>query len=384
MCLLLFVTAYRRDDSHSPPLVRIRNGTLSGIHDSTLKQDLFLGIPYAQPPVGTNRFRQSMPYNEAWVGIREAVEQTYACPSYPTPDSIKLTQRHPINIEAPGQSEDCLTLSIGRPSNAKNLPVAVWFHGGAFQWGTGASNGINLRRFLNASVLASKPLIIVTVSYRLNYFGFLAGKDLYEEGNTNLGLHDQRRALHWIQENIAAFGGDPRKVTIFGQSAYGLCKLRCANCRGAKSVAAQMFAFNGRDDHLFRGAILESGAPATGIYWPAMSDYSQAHYELIVSRAGCSTAEDKLACLRSLEFTTLYDAMEPTDDFTLPFFLPSIDGDFIAESPSQQLMKGNYVKVPMIQGQNDDEGAMFTARANSNSDEETRQWFLGMPLQEAS
>jgi cholinesterase len=97
--------------------------------------------------------------------------------------------------------------------------VAVWFHGGAFQQGTGASGAFNLSRFVNASVHASKPLIVVTVNYRLNYFGFLAGKEIAAEGNTNLGLHDQRRALHWVQENIAAFGGDPSKVTIFGQSA---------------------------------------------------------------------------------------------------------------------------------------------------------------------
>ena len=131
----------------------------------------------------------------------------------------QLISRYPANNDGRGQSEDCLTLNLARPSNARNLPVAVWIHGGSFQQGTGVSPSSNLSRFVNASVLASKPLIVVTINYRLNYFGFLAGKEMSAEGNTNLGLHDQRRALQWIQENIAAFGGDPRKVTIFGQSA---------------------------------------------------------------------------------------------------------------------------------------------------------------------
>jgi len=121
---------------------------------------------------------------------------------------------------------------------------------------------------------------------------------------------------------------------------------------------------------------MESGAPVTGIYWPATSAYSEAHYALVVSKAGCSKASNKLACLRSLDFDSLYGALKPTNDFTLPFYLPSIDGNFIAESPSKQLDKGRYVKIPTIQGQNNDEGALFTVSVRSNSDAQTRDWFL--------
>ena len=151
-----------------------------------------------------------------------------------------------------------------------------------------------------------------------------------------------------------------------------------SNCSGAKSVAAQMFAFNGRDDGLFRGAILESGAPVTGIYWPATSDYSQRHYELLVSKAGCSSAESKLECLRSLDYSVLWESMKPSKDFVCPFYSPSIDGNFIAESPSRQLESGNFVKIPTIQGQTTDEGSLFTVMAMSNSDEETRAWFASI------
>lgn len=151
--------------------------------------------------------------------------------------------------------------------------------------------------------------------------------------------------------------------------------LAVLNLSGAKSVAAHMFAFNGRDDSLFRGAILQSGAPVTGIYWPATSDYSQTAYDLVVSRTGCLSASEQLSCLRSLDFTALFNAMKCTSDFTLPFYLPSIDGGIIAESPSKQIGKGQYVKVPTLQGQNNDEGALFTAWVQSNSDAETRGFF---------
>jgi len=278
------------------------------------------------------------------------------------------------NELADNYNEDCLTLNIARPANARNLPVTVWIHGGSFQSGTASSASLNLTWFVDASIAASKPLIVVSINYRLNYFGFLAGNEMSAEGNTNLGLHDQRRALHWVQENIVAFGGDPRKVTIFGQSAYRP-PTSVLNLSGAKSVAAHMFAFNGRDDSLFRGAILQSGAPVTGIYWPATSNYSQTAYDLVVYRTGCLSASDQLSCLRSLDFTALFNAMKCTSDFTLPFYLPSIDGGIIAESPSMQIGKGRYVKVPTLQGQNNDEGALFTAWVQSNSDAETRGFF---------
>lgn len=115
-------------------------------------------------------------------------------------------------------SEDCLTLNVARPKNATNLPVAVWIYGGSFS--TGQSSMYNLSLFVNASVNAEKPIIAVSFNYRVGYWGFLAGDDLMAEGNTNLGLYDQRLALNWVKENICAFGGDPDKVTIFGESAY--------------------------------------------------------------------------------------------------------------------------------------------------------------------
>jgi cholinesterase len=116
--------------------------------------------------------------------------------------------------------EDCLTLNVARPSGIKEpLPVAIWIYGGGFASGSSAWPVYNLSWVVNASQAADKPIIVVSLNYRLGVFGFLPGSELAAEGNVNLGLLDQRLAFQWVQENIAAFGGDPTRVTVFGESA---------------------------------------------------------------------------------------------------------------------------------------------------------------------
>jgi len=136
-------------------------------------------------------------------------------------------------------SEDCLYLNIIRPSNNTSnstLPVAVWIHGGGLLMGGTNDARYNLSFIVQNSVEMDKLMMGVSIQYRLSGWGFLGGKEALDGGATNLGFRDQRLALHWIQENIAAFGGDPTKVTIWGESA------------GAQSVAAQILAYNGTDD----------------------------------------------------------------------------------------------------------------------------------------
>lgn len=150
-------------------------------------------------------------------------------------------------------SEDCLTLNVVRPhgvTQADRLPFGFWIHGGGNYEGGNSDPRYNLSFIVQQSVEAGKPFIGVGVNYRLQGFGFLFGNEVLEAGAANIGLHDQRLALRWVQENIAAFGGDPAKVTVWGESA------------GASDIGAHLLAYRGRDEGLFRAAIMESGAPA--------------------------------------------------------------------------------------------------------------------------
>jgi carboxylesterase type B len=236
---------------------------------------------------------------------------------------------------------------------------------------------------VNASVNAGKPLIAVSMNYRVGYWGFLSGDDLAEEGNTNLGLYDQRLALHWVRENIQEFGGDPDKVTIFGESAY-FPTLTYLTYRGAMSVAAQMFAFGGRNDFLFRAAIMESGPPTTGQYnlgQTAVSNASNTAYQAVLKKAGCASAPDRLGCLRALNSSAIYEAFKLPANAPLSTFHPVVDGGFVEQSPSAQLLSGQYVKIPTIQGHNDDEGSLFALGVVSNSDDDTRNYITSsVPL----
>jgi Carboxylesterase family len=209
----------------SPPVVTVKNGTYIGIHDSVFNQDFFLGIPFAQPPIGDFRFRVPQSLDSSW-SIRSATEWPPFCVGYGRDNT------------GHDMSEDCLYLNIFRPCNNTSnasLPIAVWIHGGGLFMGGTNDRRYNLSFIIQNSVNMGKPMIGISIQYRLSGWGFLGGKEALEGGATNLGFRDQRLALHWIQENIDVFGGDPSKVTIWGESA------------GAQSVGAQFLAYNGKD-----------------------------------------------------------------------------------------------------------------------------------------
>ena len=194
------------------PTAKTVNGTYQGLYNAQYDQDFFLGIPFAQPPVGDLRLNIPKGLNSSFGGIKQAVNYPPDCPSNGTDDKF------------PGitLSEDCLALNIIRPSGTNtsaNLPVAVWIYGGGYFNGGSRDPRYNLSRFIENSVTIGTPIIGVNLNYRVAGFGFLYSKEVQQAGVTNLGLRDQRLALHWIQENIAAFGGDPKKVTIWGESA---------------------------------------------------------------------------------------------------------------------------------------------------------------------
>ncbi|CEL07886.1 hypothetical protein ASPCAL11040 [Aspergillus calidoustus] len=342
------------------PKAHVKNGTYEGIYSAEYHQDFFLGVPFAQPPVDNLRFRLPQSLNSTWKGSKTAKDYSLLCVGYGLDQTFYE------------QSEDCLYLNVVRPAGYEHeqLPVGFWIHGGGFSNGGGGDQRYNLSFIVEQSVKIGKPIIGVSINYRLSLWGFLYSNEVVGEGITNLGLRDQRIALQWVQENIAAFGGDPEKVTIWGESA------------GAASVGFQLTAYGGRDDKLFRAAILQSGNP---IYYGSENgtQRSQAGFEAIVSAAGCYDSWDRIQCLREVPFLVLNATMNGSVE--TGSFGPTIDGDFVRTYRSKQLKRGQFVKVPIITGANSDEGAsMGPMGINTTEDfRATLSSFLPLSFQDA-
>ncbi|KAF9251790.1 hypothetical protein DTO013E5_3782 [Penicillium roqueforti] len=332
----------------SSPTAAVRNGTYAGVRSSTYNQDFFLGIPYAQQPVGNLRFTVPQSLNASWDGTRDATQYSDICVGYGT-DSIWYSQ-----------SEACLTLNVIRSSSVNTeskLPVGVWIHGGGFYEGSGADERYNMSAIVEKSYQIGKPFIAVTLNYRLSAWGFISSSQVSGSGNTNLGLRDQRLALQWIQENIGAFGGDPTKVTIWGESA------------GAMSVGYHLTAYNGRDDKLFRAGIMQSGGSISAN--PGNYTTFQSNYNTLASNVGCLDVVDSLQCLREVPFETLNAVLNGTGGNSDYNFWPVVDGDLIQTWGSIQLNKHAFVKVPIIAGTNTDEGTAFGPTGINT----TEQWY---------
>lgn len=200
-----------------------------------------------------------------------------------------------------------------------------------------------------------KPYVYVAVNYRVGGFGFMPGKEILKDGSSNLGLLDQRMGLQWVADNIAAFGGDPDKVTIWGESA------------GAISVFNQLSLYDGDNTYngkpLFRGAIMNSGSmvPADPVDCPK----GQKVYDTVVKNAGCSGAADTLACLRALPYDTFLKAANSVPAIlsytsVALSYLPRPDGKVLTQSADKLVLAKKYAAVPMIIGDQEDEGTLFS------------------------
>jgi para-nitrobenzyl esterase len=302
----------------------------------------FLGIPFAAPPVGPLRWRPPAPV-VPWQGVRQATAFGGAC--------AQLS-----SIQGPGSSnEDCLYLNIWTPDPApkKPRPVMVWFHGGGNQQGS-ASDAVPFPGvpglFYDGRTLAEeRDVVVVTTNYRLNLFGFfahagLAGEDPANPRAGDQGLLDQRAALEWVRANIAAFGGNPRKVTIFGESA------------GSQDVCLHVASPGSRG--LFHRAISESGGCTTRTATAAEGAATAAAFAAAV---GCSGTADDLACLRQVSVDTLLAHLPQGGGTVVPSFTfqPVVDGGFLPDQPRALYDAGNYAKVPYLLGSNADEGTLF-------------------------
>src|SRR5262252_7911891 len=217
--------------------VKITNGTLEGVSDKSSGIRSFKGIPFGEPPVGDFRWKPPQPVKN-WQGVRKADQFGPRCMQRPIFGDM--------GFRSYGMSEDCLYLNVWTPAKSptERLPVLVYFYGGGFVAGDGSE-----ARYQGES-MARKGIVALTVNYRLGVFGFFSHPELTKESphhaSGNYGLLDQNAALRWVQQNIAAFGGDPKRVTIAGESA------------GSTSVSAQMASPLSKD--LIAGAIGESGS----------------------------------------------------------------------------------------------------------------------------
>lgn len=311
----------------TPPTLRIDSGQLTGIHDTATGVDAFKGIPYAAPPVGPLRWKPPQPV-ATWKGTRKADHFGPRCMQRPVFGDMVF--------RSDGMSEDCLRLNVWMPAGGKGqrkLPVLVYFYGGGFLAGDSSEP-----RYDGAS-LARKGIITVTVNYRLGVFGFLALPALTKESphhaSGNYGLLDQVAALRWVRRNIAAFGGDPERVTIGGESA------------GSMSVSALMASPLSKG--LMQHAIGESGAVLANLA-PQPLALAETQGRAFEKHAGA----DSLAQLRAMPARTLLDA---SADDSLAGFKPDIDGYFLPRSPQAIYQAGAQAHVPLLVGSNSQEGS---------------------------
>ena len=199
----------------------------------------------------------------------------------------------------------------------------------------------NLSYIVQQSVKQEQPMIAVSINYRLSFLGFPGGQQVVDAGITNLGLRDQRAALQWVHENIASFGGDPSKVTIWGESA------------GSISATNQIVAYGGESGNkLFRSAILVSGF-AAGIAQFKTAEGTQAAFDAILANANCTQAADALACLRAAPLSIIYPFEDQNGAAPWGVF---VDGDFLRQRPADEIAADHIARVPILLGHNSDEG----------------------------
>lgn len=348
-------------DAKLPAKVTVALPSATVIGSSLLNVESFRGIPFADPPVGSLRLKPPRKLSTA-LGTFDGTNLAAACPqmfiSSGAQDVISQFLSGFLNLPLlqviTGQ-EDCLTITVQRPAGTTaddKLPVLFWIFGGGFELGSASMyDGTSL---LSTGIDQKQPFVFVAVNYRVAGFGFMPGKEILKDGSANLGLLDQRMGLEWVADNIAAFGGDPKKVTIWGESA------------GAISVFDQMALYGGDADYngkpLFRGAIMNSGSivPAGAVDGPK----GQAIYDMVVAKAGCVNASDTLQCLRDLDYETFLDASNSVPGIlsynsVALSYLPRPDGSALPESPEILAAKGKYHAVPMIVGDQEDEGTLF-------------------------
>ena len=308
--------------AHAAPTATTQNGTVTGITAEGMNE--FLGIRYAAPPTGDLRWQPPQPVPAA-MATHTATAFGPHCAQAASPYGVA------------SNSEDCLYLNVyvpagTRPANAKPLPVMFWIHGGALVVGESDS-------YDPVRLVTKGDVIVVTINYRLGYFGFLATTGLDSEGHPagNYGLLDQQFAMDWVRRNIADFGGDPTNVTIFGESAGGLSVL-------SNLVSPPAYG-------LFNQAIVESGAYALSL--PTLTQ-AESTGAAVASGLGCDPSDT--ACLRAASTSAVLQT-EASAGLSVTTI---VDGTTLPASINTALQAGQFNRVPVLNGSNHDEERLFT------------------------
>lgn len=317
--------AMAHDGTDTSVLVPTDAGVLSGQREAGVAK--FMGIPYAVPPVAGQRWKAPIPAPR-WEGARDAT----------LPGPICYQQKGPraeAGVNEADMSEDCLYLNVWKPvGDGPSRPVMVWIHGGAFRGGAGSLE------LYDGAALAKQGVVVVTINYRLGAFGTLSLPQLRAEGGAtgNFGLLDQALALKWVQDNIAAFGGDPKNVTLFGESA------------GGASVLYQMIRPEAQG--LFHQAIVESGA----IDLPEVSqpEADRIGLRMVGKASGLRASDVTGEQLRAMDAQKVLSMPDSSTD-TMPF----IDGTILKRPIVDAFQAGEAARIPLLIGRNDDEAAFF-------------------------
>jgi para-nitrobenzyl esterase len=320
-----------------PLVIETDKGLVRGTSEEELH--VFRGIPYAAPPVGELRFQPPQPHS-GWTEVREASAMGPACPQ----SGLMIQQQL-------AWSEDCLTLNVWTHADGKRRPVMVFIHGGGFIDGAGSEPLYEGSRLARAG-----DVVVVTLNYRLGALGFMTTRALASAGSRgNLGIRDQIAALEWVQNNIAAFGGDPERVSLFGESA------------GASSVCAHLASPLSKG--LFQRAIVQSGPGCSGVLSPEtpspLIQMSALDFGArIVSHTPCANASDEVACLRQLPAQAFLDAVAALVRAHGPNavlgFQTLIDNEVLSRDPLAAFADGSAHDVPLLIGSNANEWSLFS------------------------
>jgi para-nitrobenzyl esterase len=374
--------------------VRVHSGVLAGSVQGEVRS--FKGIPYAAPPIGPLRWKRPQPA-ESWSGERDATDFGPSCMQAAVPRNV------PAESRAAKLSEDCLTLNVWAPTSARNAPVMVWLHGG------GNVDGSSADRYYDGTAFARDGIVLVSLNYRLGVLGFAAF-----DGESNFGLWDQVAALRWVRENIAAFGGDPRNVTLFGESAGGEDAIALMTAAPAHGLFQKVIAespgggwgpppsLSDAEDPRAKLANLAkmqrsemvgaqsaetsraqrsetSGAQSAETSRAQRSETTGAQSAETLSAKASSTQPSETSAAQSTEASRTQPSETSTDPRSVPAetliqaqtqhgdWGPVIDGYLLTEPPLHAIAAGHAARIPLIIGTNGEEGSVLGREPHANS-----------------